>query len=50
MTAESLLTGKDAFRVEDGIYIPASPVTHREEEYASEGFDSLRKMHDEHFW
>ncbi len=50
MSTDALLIDKDAFRVEDGIHVSASPVVHREEEYASEGFDSLRQMQEEHFW
>lgn len=34
----------------DGIYQPAIPVRHREEEYAESGFDTLWAMQERHFW
>ena len=34
----------------DGIFVPPSPVAHREEEYATAGFDVLRTMQSRHFW
>jgi SAM-dependent methyltransferase len=34
----------------DGIYAPPLPVSHREEEYDSHGFELLRKMQRRHFW
>ena len=38
------------FELRDGIYCPASPVVHREEEYDSHAFKMLRAMQDCHFW
>jgi 2-polyprenyl-3-methyl-5-hydroxy-6-metoxy-1,4-benzoquinol methylase len=37
-------------RGEDGIYRPPVPVAHRDEEYPSEGFESLLAMQQKHFW
>ncbi|MEQ8791559.1 MAG: class I SAM-dependent methyltransferase [Pirellulaceae bacterium] len=34
----------------DGIYVPPRPVTHREDEYDSSGFDALLDMQSRHFW
>lgn len=34
----------------EGIYVPRTPVSHRDEEYDSHGFDVLRDMQDRHFW
>lgn len=34
----------------DGIYQPAIPVAHRDEEYAESGFDTLWAMQERHFW
>jgi SAM-dependent methyltransferase len=33
-----------------GIYQPPTPIVHRDEEYPSEGFDSLVAMQRDHFW
>jgi len=38
------------FQICDGIYRPAVPVVHREEEYDSRGFEMLRHMQERHFW
>ena len=35
---------------EDGVYRPPVPVTHRDEEYPSAGFESLLAMQERHFW
>lgn len=32
------------------IYLPPTPVTHRDEEYEQDGFAMLRKMQERHFW
>lgn len=34
----------------DNVYVPPIPVTHRDEEYDQDGFDSLQKMQEKHFW
>ena len=34
----------------DGIYRPPTPVAHRDEEYPSDGFESLLEMQQTHFW
>ena len=34
----------------DGIWRPTVPVTHRDEEYSSSGFEVLRRMQEDHFW
>jgi len=40
----------DPYRMTDGIFRPPVPVQHREEEYRSASFDSLRDMQAKHFW
>jgi len=35
---------------EIGIHAPPTPITHREDEFYSEGFDDLLHMQDRHFW
>jgi SAM-dependent methyltransferase len=37
-------------RDQRGIYLPPTPVVHREHEYPSDGFESLQAMQREHFW
>ena len=34
----------------DGIYLPATPVRHRGDEYGEDGFDMLLQMQERHFW
>jgi len=34
----------------DGVYTPKEPIEHRDDEYDSGGFDTLRKMQSRHFW
>jgi SAM-dependent methyltransferase len=34
----------------DGVFLPATPVEHREDEYDPDGFLSLREMQTRHFW
>jgi 2-polyprenyl-3-methyl-5-hydroxy-6-metoxy-1,4-benzoquinol methylase len=34
----------------DGTWKPPAPVTHRDEQYDSSGFESLRRMQSNHFW
>ena len=46
----SLSTHDTAFTLQERIHRPDLPVTHRESEFASEAFESLRRMQDEHFW
>lgn len=40
----------DCYLLRDGIYVPPAPVAHREEEFASEGFEQLNRMQERHFW
>jgi SAM-dependent methyltransferase len=41
----------DAYELgEDGIYRPAIPVLHRDEDYPNDGFESLFEMQERHFW
>lgn len=40
----------DPYRLDEGIYVPPIPVTHREAEFSSEGFQQLRSMQANHFW
>jgi 2-polyprenyl-3-methyl-5-hydroxy-6-metoxy-1,4-benzoquinol methylase len=40
----------ETYQLRDGIHIPPVPVAHREEEYASEGFQVLSEMQRGHFW
>jgi SAM-dependent methyltransferase len=34
----------------DGVYLPARPVLHRDDEYDSHAFEQLRRMQESHFW
>jgi SAM-dependent methyltransferase len=38
------------YQLHDGVYLPTVPVTHREVEYGSHGFEVLSKMQSRHFW
>ena len=42
----------DAFYQQDteGIFVPYVPVTHRDEEYDQQGFETLLQMQQDHFW
>lgn len=40
----------DTYVLDSGIYRPQTGVAHREEEYDSAGFDTLRTMQERHFW
>jgi SAM-dependent methyltransferase len=40
----------DAYVLDRGVFRPAIGVVHREEEYDSAGFDTLRQMQERHFW
>ncbi len=51
MVNSTLRMCDDAFmETECGIYVPKVPVNHRDDEYDSAGFDSLRQMQAQHFW
>ena len=39
-----------SFHLADGIFLPAVPVRHDEQEYPSRGFALLRRMQQRHFW
>jgi SAM-dependent methyltransferase len=42
----------DAFYQQDteGVFVPYIPVTHRDEEYDQQGFETLLQMQQDHFW
>jgi SAM-dependent methyltransferase len=42
----------DAFYQQDteGIFVPYIPITHRDEEYDQQGFETLLQMQQDHFW
>jgi SAM-dependent methyltransferase len=40
----------DPYREREGIRVPPTPVTHREDEYDSRGFAILAAMQSNHFW
>ena len=42
----------DAFYQQDteGIFVPYTPVTHRDEEYDQQGFETLLPMQQDHYW
>src|SRR5262249_19286267 len=42
----------DVFYQQDteGIFVPYIPVTHRDEEYDQQGFETLLQMQQDHFW
>lgn len=35
---------------DEGIFVPRTAITHRDEEYPSEGFSTLLRMQEDHFW
>jgi SAM-dependent methyltransferase len=42
--------GRDGFHETDGIFVPARPPRHRDEEFDEAGFDLLLRMQRGHFW
>lgn len=40
----------EAYILDQGVFRPSGGVTHREDEYDSAGFDTLRRMQARHFW
>ena len=40
----------DTYVLDDGVFRPATGVKHRDDEYDSTGFDTLRQMQERHFW
>ncbi len=40
----------NSYRCVEGIWRPAVPVVHREEDYTSDSFERLRQMERVHFW
>lgn len=43
-------SGEEYFVKEDGIHVPTRPLSHRDEEYDSSGFETLLRMQRRHFW
>jgi 2-polyprenyl-3-methyl-5-hydroxy-6-metoxy-1,4-benzoquinol methylase len=49
--ATATLDAADAYsRDAEGIFVPPRPITHRENEYDSQGFEGLLEMQSRHFW
>jgi SAM-dependent methyltransferase len=42
--------GDHSFRSANGVFIPKTPVQHRDQEYDPLGFEILRDMQERHFW